>query len=157
MNILDYEYLYNGGGAAISDFNNDGMQDIFFTGNMVNNKLYLNEGDWKFRDISIESNTEGKGKWSSGVSIIDINQDGMKDIYISCSTYEPEIKRENIFFCFATFWLRTKYLVFFLANRFFNLSISKSKLLRTFLGPNDLKKFRNLIIYVHVRHIFFCC
>ena len=98
MNILDYEYLYNGGGAAISDFNNDGMQDIFFTGNMVNNKLYLNEGDWKFRDISIESNTEGKGKWSSGVSIIDINQDGMKDIYISCSTYEPKIKRENILY-----------------------------------------------------------
>ena len=98
MNILDYEYLYNGGGVAISDFNNDGMQDIFFTGNMVNNKLYLNEGDWKFKDISIESNTEGIGKWSSGVSIIDINQDGMNDIYISCSTYEPENKRENILY-----------------------------------------------------------
>ena len=62
MNILDYEYLYNGGGAAIADFNNDGKQDIFFTGNMVGNKMYLNEGNWKFNDISQIANIGGNGR-----------------------------------------------------------------------------------------------
>ena len=98
MNILDYEYLYNGGGAAIADFNNDGKQDIFFTGNMVGNKMYLNEGNWKFNDISQIANIGGNGRWSSGVSIIDINQDGLIDIYISCSTYNPEKLRSNLLY-----------------------------------------------------------
>ena len=77
MNILDYEYLYNGGGVAISDFNNDGMQDIFFTGNIVNNKLYLNEGHWKFKDISIESNTEGIGLCLLEISCVRSSEYGL--------------------------------------------------------------------------------
>jgi len=98
MNILDYEYLYNGGGVAISDFNGDGLEDIFFTGNMVSNKLYLNKGEWSFDDVSEVSGIEANNKWSSGVNVVDINLDGRLDIYISTSTFEPDSLRSNVLF-----------------------------------------------------------
>ncbi len=82
VNILTYEYLYNGGGVGILDINNDGLNDIFFTGNHVANALYLNKGNFLFEDISASAGVELKGEWCTGVSIIDINSDGYDDIYV---------------------------------------------------------------------------
>ena len=79
--VLEFEYMYNGAGVAVADFDNDGFQDIFFTGNMVSNRLYRNLGDWKFEDIT-ETAKVGSDNWSNGVAIVDINQDGYQDIYI---------------------------------------------------------------------------
>ncbi|MBW3466489.1 VCBS repeat-containing protein [Arthrospiribacter ruber] len=84
-NILTYEYFYNGGGVAVGDFNNDGLEDIFFTGNMTENKLYLNLGDFKFRDITKSAGVGGKKSWTTGVSVVDINGDGLLDIYVCYS------------------------------------------------------------------------
>src|ERR1700690_2042940 len=79
VNPLDLLNIYNGGGVGIGDFNNDGLQDIYFTGNMVSNKLYLNKGDFKFDDITEEAGVSGNGKWCRGVSVIDISNDGWPD------------------------------------------------------------------------------
>ena len=96
LNILNYEYIYNGGGVAIADFNRDGKEDIYFTGNVVNNKLYLNEGDFVFKDVSSISQTECSGSWSMGVSVIDINNDNWPDMYVSVSGKGKPINRKNI-------------------------------------------------------------
>ena len=82
-NYFTYPYMYLGGGVAAGDFNNDGLEDLFFTGNMVPNKLYINQGNFKFKDISEEAGIEGDDRWYSGVSLIDINKDGFLDIYIA--------------------------------------------------------------------------
>ena len=98
FNILTYEYIYNGGGVGIADFNNDGKQDVFFTGNQVDNRLYLNLGDFKFKDITAEANVNVTGRWNSGVSIIDINNDEWPDIYV-CATMKPDsLDRKNMLF-----------------------------------------------------------
>jgi ASPIC and UnbV/FG-GAP-like repeat len=98
INVLDMENIYNGGGVGIGDFNRDGLPDIYFTGNMVSNKLYLNKGGLKFDDITDEAGVAGEGKWARGVSVVDINNDGWPDIYISETFLKDSTKRENILY-----------------------------------------------------------
>jgi len=96
---VSFEYLFNGSGVGIGDFNNDGLSDIFFTANMKSSKLYLNEGDMKFKDITASSKIETKGKWASGATVVDINQDGWMDIYVCVGGLSTEKeKRSNLLF-----------------------------------------------------------
>lgn len=84
LNIFNYMYFYNGGGIGAGDFNNDGLVDLYFTASMKENRLYLNKGGMKFEDVTAESFPNVKGNsWSNGASVVDINQDGMLDIYVS--------------------------------------------------------------------------
>lgn len=97
-NALTYENLYNGGGVAVGDLNNDGLEDIFFISNMEYNKLYLNLGDFKFRDITGSSGVGGRAGWKSGVTMVDINGDNLLDIYVCYSGKEsPERRRNELF------------------------------------------------------------
>ncbi len=98
MNVLDIENIYNGGGVGIADFNNDGLQDIYFTGNTVSNKLYLNTGDFKFKDVTDAAGVTGEGRWSRGVTTIDINNDGLMDLYISATLLHDGPSRENLLY-----------------------------------------------------------
>lgn len=85
-NIMSYQYMYNGAGVALADFNNDGWTDVFFVGNSVPNKLYINEGSWSFRDVTSAAGVEGRRLgWRTGVSVVDINGDGWLDIYVCYS------------------------------------------------------------------------
>ena len=94
-----FAYVYNGGGVGIGDINNDGLSDIYFTGNEVPNKLYLNEGNLKFRDISKSARVEGNGKWNNGVTMVDINKDGLLDIYVcKGGWHDTEAQRKNLLF-----------------------------------------------------------
>jgi len=88
-NYFTYPYIYLGGGVSIGDINNDGLEDIFFTGNMVENKLYLNKGNLQFEDISKTSGVAGDERWYSGTTFVDINKDGYLDIYCSVSGKNP--------------------------------------------------------------------
>lgn len=97
LNILNYIYYFNGGGVAVGDINNDGWDDLFFTGNQVSNKLYLNQGNLRFKDITEEAGLESKG-WSSGVSMVDINTDGWLDIYVSRSGHLDPEQRKNLLY-----------------------------------------------------------
>lgn len=98
LNVLYYEYIYNGGGVGIGDFNNDSLPDIYFTGNLVPNKLYINRGNMKFEDVTDAAGVNGNGRWSKGVSIVDINNDGLEDIYVSAAVRLPASERKNLLY-----------------------------------------------------------
>nr|WP_232010829.1 VCBS repeat-containing protein [Mucilaginibacter gotjawali] len=101
LNVLSYEYFYNGGGVAVGDINDDGLQDLMFTGNMGSNKLYLNLGHMKFKDITKEACPELEGRsggWKTGVTMADVNGDGLLDIYICYSGKVDEATRRNQLF-----------------------------------------------------------
>lgn len=83
MNVDTYYYVYAGGGVGIGDFNNDSKPDIYFTSNTGSDEIYLNEGNFKFKNITKQSNIESNTGWKNGVSIVDINNDGYLDIYVS--------------------------------------------------------------------------
>ena len=95
FNFFSYRNFYNGGGVAIGDLNNDGLADVFFTANMGSNKLYLNKGNWQFDDISSRAGFHSKKKWSTGVVLADINQDGWLDIYVCNAGYQPGVGLED--------------------------------------------------------------
>jgi len=98
LHVMNFEYIYNGGGVGIVDLNNDGLQDIIFTGNQVATRIYLNEGDFKFTDISSSLEGIDNGQWYSGVTFTDINNDGWKDLYFTCTAYNQAEKRKNRFY-----------------------------------------------------------
>jgi len=98
LNPIDVTNIYNGGGVGIGDFNNDGLQDIYFAGNLVSNKLYLNKGKLKFEDITKEAGVDGEGRWCKGVSVVDINNDGWMDIYVCVTMNKDPEKRRNLLY-----------------------------------------------------------
>ena len=98
LHVMNFEYIYNGGGVGIVDLNNDGRQDIIFMGNQVAPRVYLNEGNFKFSDISSSFEDLDNGQWYSGVTFVDINNDGWNDIYFTCTAYDESIKRKNRFY-----------------------------------------------------------
>lgn len=83
FNVFSYMYFFNGGGVVAGDFNQDGLDDLFFTSNMGPNALFLNEGDLKFREVTDQAGLAGQEGWTSGASLVDINNDGLLDIYVS--------------------------------------------------------------------------
>lgn len=83
FNLFNYTYFYNGSGVGAGDFNNDGLIDLFFSSNQGDNKLYINQGNLKFKDATASANVPQDGGWSTGVSVVDINNDGLLDIYVS--------------------------------------------------------------------------
>src|SRR5258708_2643966 len=95
---LDKLNIYNGGGVGIGDFNNDGLQDIYFVGNQVPNRLYLNKGNMKFQDVTTEAGVGGLGGWGRGVAVVDINNDGLLDIYICNTLLNDSLKRRNLLY-----------------------------------------------------------
>lgn len=98
-NILAYEYFYNGGGVAVGDFNNDGLPDVYLTGNQVPNKLFINRGNLHFDDVTEQAGVAGRtGSWKTGVTLADVNADGWLDIYVCYSGSFPAEKRKNQLF-----------------------------------------------------------
>ncbi|PTX43344.1 VCBS repeat protein [Christiangramia gaetbulicola] len=98
LNILEYLYYYNGGGVAIGDINNDGLQDIFFTSNQDKNRLFLNQGNMKFQDISKSAGISGNSDWNTGVTMADVNADGLLDIYVLAVSGIHGLKGRNELF-----------------------------------------------------------
>jgi enediyne biosynthesis protein E4 len=98
FNVIRYGYFYNGGGVAAADFNNDGLTDLYFTGNLKSNRLYLNKGDMKFDDITKTAGVAAEDGWNTGVTVVDINNDGFQDIYVCRSAAESPQLRRNLLF-----------------------------------------------------------
>lgn len=98
FNIFSYRNFYNGGGVGIGDINNDGLPDVYFTHNTDANRLFLNEGNLKFKDITEAAGVAGKKAWSTGVAMVDINSDGLLDIYVCNAGFVQGDDQENELF-----------------------------------------------------------
>ncbi|MCW5517202.1 VCBS repeat-containing protein [Muriicola sp. Z0-33] len=98
FNVLEYGYLYNGGGVSIGDLNNDSLPDIYFTGNMVGSRLYINQGGMEFKEIAEEAGVFAEGLWNTGTTMADVNADGLLDIYVCRSAAKDPQKRKNLLF-----------------------------------------------------------
>lgn len=98
LNILSFEYFYNGAGVGAGDFNNDGLCDLFFCGNMNSCTLYFNEGKLKFKDVTQKAGIDTRNRWATGVSVVDINADGWLDIYVCCAGPYPPERRTNLLY-----------------------------------------------------------
>lgn len=97
VNVFKNEYMYNGSGVGVGDFNNDGLQDLFFAGSMVSSRLCINKGNFQFEDITAKAGAT-TNRWCTGVTVIDINNDGFQDIYVSSSHSDKAEKRKNQLF-----------------------------------------------------------
>ena len=98
FNVFEYGYMYNGGGVSVGDLNNDALPDIYFTGNMVGSHLYINQGDFKFKEIAKEAGVFAEGLWNTGTTLADVNADGFLDIYVCRSAAKDPKKRRNLLF-----------------------------------------------------------
>ncbi|MEO6548760.1 MAG: VCBS repeat-containing protein [Ferruginibacter sp.] len=98
INPINMEFLYNGGGVAVGDFNNDGLPDLYFTASTSSNKMYLNKGNFKFQDITEKAGVNGDGRWCNAASVVDINNDGLADIYVCASIKKQGNLRRNLFY-----------------------------------------------------------
>ena len=96
--VLNYPYYFNGGGVAVGDINNDGLEDVYFSGNSVPNRLYLNKGDFQFEDITAKAGVKAPRGWKTGVLMADVNQDGWLDIYVCRSAMADSVLRKNLLF-----------------------------------------------------------
>ncbi|HUF07862.1 MAG TPA: VCBS repeat-containing protein, partial [Rhodothermales bacterium] len=98
FNVFTYRNYHNGGGIAIADLNNDGLPDLYFTANQEPNRLYLNEGDFRFRDVTTAARVAGRGRWTTGVTAADVNGDGLLDLYVSnAGLVGPEERANELF------------------------------------------------------------
>ncbi|MDW3645681.1 MAG: VCBS repeat-containing protein [Bacteroidia bacterium] len=98
INVLENEYVYNGGGVALADFNQDGLLDVYMSGNMVENALYLNKGNFEFENITEQAGVGNGSRWSSGVTLVDVNQDGWTDIHVAATNRPTISQRKNTLF-----------------------------------------------------------
>ncbi len=98
FNVLTYGNFYYGGGVSIGDINNDGLSDIYFTGNMVGSRLYINQGNFKFKEIAKQAGVFAEGLWNTGTTMADVNGDGLVDIYVCRSAASNPEKRKNLLF-----------------------------------------------------------
>ena len=103
VNPYTFRNFYNGAGVALGDLNNDGLTDIFLAGNQTSNRLYLNQGEFSFQDVSEEAGILAADKWCTGGVVVDINQDGWSDIYVAAAMKKGPGERNNLLFVNQSF------------------------------------------------------
>lgn len=159
FNIYTYRNFYNGGGVALGDVNNDGLIDIYFTGNRVANKLYLNKGNWQFEDITESAGVGGTRAWSTGVSMADVNADGFLDIYVCNSgDISGDNKQNELFINNGDGTFTDKAVEFGLADRGFSthaafFDYDKDGDLDLYLLNNSYRSIKDFNLMQNVRPI----